>query len=113
MGLPAFDTLKFVEKLEKGGFSKEQAKSMAEAQREVVTEIIEGNLATKTDLFKVESGLKADIASIKSEFRAEMAEMNNKIDTLRAEFSGKYVLQNWMIGFNLVICVGILLKLFH
>lgn len=42
----AFDTLKFVEKLEAGGFTHEQAKAAAEAFAEATSQ----QLATKADL---------------------------------------------------------------
>jgi hypothetical protein len=46
MSALAFDTLKFVEKLESGGFSREQAKAAAQAFADATGE----QLATKTDL---------------------------------------------------------------
>ncbi|HEY8065041.1 MAG TPA: DUF1640 domain-containing protein [Methylosinus sp.] len=49
MGI-AFDTLKFVEKLEAGGFTHEQAKAAAEAFAEATSQ----ELATKADLRELE-----------------------------------------------------------
>jgi hypothetical protein len=46
----AFDTLKFVEKLEAGGFTHEQAKAAAEAFAEATSQ----ELATKSDLRELE-----------------------------------------------------------
>ncbi|WP_036290892.1 DUF1640 domain-containing protein [Methylosinus sp. PW1] len=46
----AFDTLKFVEKLEAGGFTHEQAKAAAEAFAEATSQ----ELATKADLRELE-----------------------------------------------------------
>jgi hypothetical protein len=45
-----FDTLKFVEKLESGGFTHEQAKAAAEAFAEATSQ----ELATKADLRELE-----------------------------------------------------------
>ncbi|ATQ66678.1 MULTISPECIES: DUF1640 domain-containing protein [Methylosinus] len=46
----AFDTLKFVEKLEAGGFTHEQAKAAAEAFAEATSQ----ELATEADLRELE-----------------------------------------------------------
>ncbi|WP_018265161.1 coiled-coil domain-containing protein [Methylosinus sp. LW4] len=50
----AFDTLKFVEKLEAGGFTHEQAKAAAEAFAEATSQ----ELATKTDILAVRSEIR-------------------------------------------------------
>jgi len=56
-----FDTLKFVEKLEAGGFTHAQAKAAAEAFAEATTQ----ELATKTDVASVRS----DIAIAKRDLK--------------------------------------------
>ena len=48
-----FDTLKFVERLEEGGFSHAQAKAAAEAFSEATSQ----NLATKSDLIELKYDL--------------------------------------------------------
>lgn len=58
MSAVAFDTLKFVEKLEAGGVPHAQAKATAEAFAEATSQ----ELATKADL-------KAEIAAVRSEIR--------------------------------------------
>lgn len=50
-----FDTLKFVERLEKAGVPREQASAMAEAQKEIFAETMDSHLATKTDILKLEN----------------------------------------------------------
>ena len=52
-----FNTLLHAEKLQKAGFSHEQAK----AQVEMITEVIENNLATKRDIKELEMTLRRDI----------------------------------------------------
>jgi uncharacterized protein (DUF2336 family) len=52
-----FDTLKFVEKLEKAGVSREQASAFAEAQKEAFAEALDTTLATKTDIEMIRSEL--------------------------------------------------------
>ncbi len=49
-----FDTLKFVEKLEAGGFSHQQAKAAAEAFAEATGQ----ELATKADIVRIETGMQ-------------------------------------------------------
>jgi hypothetical protein len=53
----AFDTLKFVEKLEAGGFTHAQAKAAAEAFAEATSQ----ELVTKSDLKEAIAGLKVDM----------------------------------------------------
>jgi hypothetical protein len=53
----AFDTLKFVEKLEAGGFTHAQAKAAAEAFAEATSQ----ELVTKSDLKEAIAELKVDM----------------------------------------------------
>lgn len=55
-----FDTLKFVEKLEKAGIPRAHAKAEAEALAEII-EINAENLITKKDLQLAMADLKADL----------------------------------------------------
>lgn len=55
-----FDTLKLAKRLRAGGFSEDQAESVADALRESVSG---GDLATKTDIVM----LRAEIADVKAE----------------------------------------------
>ena len=50
MSTITFDTLKFVERLEKAGVSREQASAFADAQKEAFSEALDTTLATKTDI---------------------------------------------------------------
>jgi hypothetical protein len=61
MSAIAFDTLKFVEKLEAGGFTHSQAKAAAEAFAEATSQ----ELATKGDLREAELRLASEIAPLK------------------------------------------------
>lgn len=58
-----FDTLKFVEKLEAGGFTHAQAKAAAEAFAEATSQ----ELTTKADLREAELRLEAKIEATKAE----------------------------------------------
>ncbi len=77
----AFDTLKFVEKLEGGGFSHAQAKAAAEAFADATGE----QLATKADLREFAAATKADFR----EFAATM-----KADITRSEAAAKADMAN-------------------
>jgi hypothetical protein len=57
MATVTFDTLKFVEKLEKAGVPREQAIAIAEAQKDAFAEAMDTQLATKSDLMEMESRL--------------------------------------------------------
>ncbi|MEO5373752.1 MAG: DUF1640 domain-containing protein [Alphaproteobacteria bacterium] len=57
MAAVTFDTLKFAEKLEAGGFTHSQAKAAAEAFAEATGQ----ELATKADLRELELRLKHDL----------------------------------------------------
>lgn len=52
-----FDTLKFVEKLERAGVSREQASAFAEAQKDAFAEALDTTLATKTDIEMIRAEL--------------------------------------------------------
>jgi hypothetical protein len=57
MATITFDTLKFVERLEKAGVSREQASAMAEAQKDAFAEAMDSQIATKSDLLEMENRL--------------------------------------------------------
>jgi len=57
MAAVTFDTLKFVDKLEKAGVSREQAKAEAEALVTALSEAMDSQLATKGDINRLEREL--------------------------------------------------------
>lgn len=59
-----FDTLKFVEHLEKAGATRELASAMAEAQKETFSEALNNNLATKSDFLQLSSAIDRRVDSI-------------------------------------------------
>ena len=83
-----FDTLKFVEKLEKAGVPREQARAEAEALSDVLSTGA-ANLATQSDIKAVQADIR----------------------TIEERFAGKFTLLQWMIGFSLALNTAILLKL--
>jgi hypothetical protein len=80
MNAVAFDTLKFVEKLEAGGFTTQQAKAAAQAFADATGE----QLATKYDLKETERVLEADL---KETERLLKADINETERVLKADIS--------------------------
>jgi hypothetical protein len=93
----AFDTLKFVEKLEAAGVPHAQAKATAEAFAEATSQ----ELATKADLERVRADLETKLE--KAELRLEA-----KIEATKAEII------KWLfgtIGFQTLVILGAVLAL--
>lgn len=57
MATVTFDTLKFVERLKAGGVPEEQAKAEAEALVSALSEAMDLQLASKTDIHRIEREL--------------------------------------------------------
>jgi hypothetical protein len=87
----AFDTLKFVERLEAGGFTHTQAKAAAEAFAEATGQ----ELATKRDLKEVESRLEAKIDKVEASLQARIKEVEAKIETSAANL--KVDILRWLV----------------
>ncbi len=87
MSTITFDTLKFVERLEKAGVSREQASAMAEAFKDASGE---AEVATRKDIALAVAEIKTEIANV----RGEMA------------------LVKWMLGAVLAIAIANFAKQF-
>jgi hypothetical protein len=85
VGIP-FDTLKFVEKLESGGFSPTQARAAAEAFADATGE----ELASKSDLVALAAAAKADLRELRADVKTDLAETKSEI-------------LKWMFGQTLLI----------
>jgi len=59
MSTITFDTLKFAERLEKAGFTREQAAAIVEVQKDAFSEALDSALATKADIAAVRVGVAA------------------------------------------------------
>lgn len=86
MNAVTFDKLTYVSKLERSGFSREQA----EAQAEALDTALRESVATKNDV----TDLKYDI------------------NLLRTEISGEMQLVKWMCGLMLAGVVSLIVKSF-
>ncbi len=82
-----FDTLKFVERLEAGGFTSAQAKAAAQAFAEATSQ---------------ELASKADIAVLRSEMQSLRSEMQSSFQILEQKMTIK-------LGGLIVVAVGALL----
>ncbi|MFZ2124790.1 DUF1640 domain-containing protein [Rhodoferax sp.] len=58
MSVITFDTLKFAERLEKAGLTREQAAAFADAQKDVFAEALDTQVATKADIVRLENRLE-------------------------------------------------------
>ena len=65
---PFFDTHKTVKELQKSGFTEEQA----EGHVKILSEIIKDNLATKSDLQKMENELKIEMKKMENSLQKEI-----------------------------------------
>lgn len=81
-----FDTLKFAQRLEQAGVPRDQAVAMAEVQRESLAEIMDAQLATKSDIQDVRLKL--------------------------IEHDGQFSLLKWMLGVLLAGVLSLVLKTF-
>lgn len=86
MSTITFDTLKFAERLEKAGASRELAAAIVDAQKDAFSEALDSTLARRTDVERVERKL--------------------------IEHDGRLNLLQWMIGFNLAFTMAVLWKVF-
>lgn len=93
MSATTFDTLKFAERLEKAGLTREQASAIAEAQKDAISEALDTTLATKSDI----ANLTVKISAIES-----------KIELSRAENTHT----RWMVGVVIALAAANFAKQF-
>ncbi len=92
----AFDTLTYAKKLQEAGVPPQQAETHAWALKES----IEDTLATKQDLRELDTRIDG-----------RFSELETRMDGRFKEVDGRFRLLYWMVGFNLALTAGILLKL--
>lgn len=66
-----FDTLKYAKRLKEGGFTEQQADTLASAQ----VDLIEASLATKADIL----GLKRDIKELETCLKRDLKELEHRL----------------------------------
>lgn len=77
----AFDTLKFVRKLEAGGFTQSQAPAAAEAFAEATSQELATKADLRTEFAAMRSDLKTEIASVRSDLKTEVASVRSDLRT--------------------------------
>jgi len=105
----AFDTHRYVKRLEEAGVPEKQA----EAQAEVLSETMSLNLdklATKDDI--KDMATKADLAEVRSAIEGLRVATKADLRTEVVRIEGRFTLLQWMIGFNLAFTMVILWKIF-
>ena len=110
----AFDTHRFVKRLTDCGFTEQQAETLADEH----VALLNGNLATKTDIEAMQHETKIDIEALRQETKADIEALRQEtkagIDTLRQETkagiealrqetrtliaTAKYDLAKWLAG---------------
>ncbi len=90
MASVAFDTLKFARtSRDKAQLSPEQAEGFAVA----VSEAVQGDLATKTDLQTLDTGLRHEMQTLRTELKNDMqalrTEVKNDMQALRTELKSE------------------------
>ncbi len=166
MAHATFDTLQFTETLKAAGIPEHQARAEVQAISLAFSQVIEKQVATKTDIASVKEelstvreDLKEDISAVKEELKEDISavkeelkedisavreELKEDISAVREELctvredlkgeiyavkeelkgdvhavrediqrlTGRMNLIHWMLGFNLILTMGILWKLF-
>ena len=64
-----FDSHRFVRNLTASGFTERQAEALANEQ----VQLLNGNLATKTDLASLQTNLEAKLAGVKADLEVKIA----------------------------------------
>ncbi|CAN2045688.1 DUF1640 domain-containing protein [Candidatus Magnetomoraceae bacterium gMMP-1] len=113
-----FDTLAYVNKLKEAGFTDNQAELFTVAQKDVFSEVTDTSLATKSDLFNVETALKENIADVKQELKQDITNVRQELTDVRhelkqdiADVRSELKLLKWMTGLTLAGVVGLLMIL--
>ncbi len=112
----AFDTLKYARRLRDAGFPADQAEAMAEAQNEALRDTLDGQVATKADILKldnklsseiqaVDSNLRAEIQAVDSNLRAEIQAVEARLDIKFERTNADSRLLKWMLGVVMVAVV--------
>ncbi len=102
-----FDTHKFVKRMTKAGMAEETAEALADEQMQ----LIQGELATKQDLAKVQHEIEKLRADVSRDIEKLRADVSRDIETLRAEIAeSKVDILKWMFA-AMVAQTGVIVTL--
>ncbi len=102
-------------KLEDSGFSREQV--------DALSEFMDGSVATKADIERLDGKITAEIAELSGEVKAQgerldgeikaiRTELSGEIKSVRTELIGKINLLYWMLGVTVAGVVSLVIKAF-
>ena len=81
----AFDTHRFVKNLTQSGFTEKQAEALANEQ----VNLLNSNLATKTDMLAIQAGIDTTKASLQAGIDTTKASLQARIETVHAELQAR------------------------
>ena len=84
----AFDTHRFIKRLTDCGFTEQQAETLADEH----VALLNGNLATKSDIEALRQATKSDIETLRQETKASIAKVEMRIEASKSD------LMKWLIG---------------
>ena len=84
MSTITFDTLRFVETLEKAGMPRAQAAAFSQAQRDSLAEALDTTVATKADIVRLENRMD----SMTKDMQAKELRLTIKLGAFLAVFAG-------------------------
>ena len=97
MATITFDTLKFVEKLEKAGLPRDQAAAIAEAQKDAFSESLDSMIASRQDM----TNLEKQIDKTENTLRLELVDIRKE-----------QAVQRWMLTVTVGGIVALIIKAF-
>ena len=94
-----FDSHRFVRNLTASGFTERQAEALANEQ----VQLLNGNLATKTDLASVQTNLETKLAGVKTDLASVQTNLEAKLAGVKADLEVKIAnvqanLLKWMFA---------------
>lgn len=104
-----YDSLMYVKKLEAVGIPRTQA----EAQVEIMSQIVDSNFATKHDMKDLRSDLRGEMQALTSDLRGEMqalrSEMQSEMQALSADLKLEIKDTTLLFGKMLAASAGIII----
>ena len=91
-------------KLEDSGFSREQV--------DALTEFMDGSVATKADIERLDGKITAKIIELSGEIKEVRSDLSGKITAEIAGLNGRINLVYWMLGVSVAGIVSLVLKAF-
>ena len=94
-GTVSFDTQRVVDRLREGGWNEEQARALCDVLREIMRDV-----ATSSDIERVESSLRADMQRVEASLQSDMKRIES---SLRSDMRS---LEGQMASLRLMMLAG-------